>query len=117
MGDQSWGTQAPQQNSLGWRHYGGKSAALQALCWQDIPGVTGNAEIYFLTQVTSKEQEDAVAQERKPASAILLQAEKIWESHRLEAWKVLSSESPGWEGQHSPTRAAGPTLQQHKALT
>lgn len=93
----------------------GKSAALQALCWQDIPGVMVNAETYFLTQVTSKEQEHAVAQEGKPASAILPQAEKIWESHQLEARKALSSKSPGWEGQHSPTGAAGAILQQHKA--
>lgn len=30
--------------------------------------------------------------------------------------KALSSESPGWEGQHSPTGAPGVILQQRKAL-
>ena len=86
---------------------------MEARCLQDIPGVTVSAETHFLT---TREHGNAVAQEVKPASAILLQAEKKWESHQLEAWKALSSESPVWEGQHGPNRAAGVILQQHKAL-
>lgn len=57
-----------------------------------------------------------MAQDMKPASAILLQAEKMWESHQLEAWKALSSKSPGWEGQSGPTGAAGVILHQCEAL-
>lgn len=116
LGDQGWGMQAPRQDSLGWQCHGGEIHRSAGTVLAGHPRCDSKYRDPFLNLADRQEARECHGPGHETCLSNSPQAEKMWESHQLEAWKALSSKSPGWEGQCGPNGAAGVILHQCEAL-